>query len=331
MMNSHRFKMFALGVDRRLATGVAERLGIDVAAHELRLFPDGECKIRPLENVRGRDVYVLSSLAATGEDSVNDALCRLLLFIGALRDAAAASVTAVVPYLCYARKDRKTQPRDPLSTRYVAQMFEALGVTRVVTVDVHNPAAYQNAFRVPTENLEAARLFATHLAASVAGESLTVFSPDLGGIHRAGHFQRALAQALHVPVDLGFMEKWRSEGIISGQTVAGQVEGRTVILYDDLISTGSTLERAARACKERGARRVLAAATHGVLTPGAETVLASPALDQVYVTNTVPLPPGRADAFRDKLVVVDAAPLVAHAIESIHSGGSITEINHPIP
>ena len=328
-MSNHRIKLFALGEDRRLTVGVAERLGVDVAPHELRVFADGECKVRPLSNVRGREVFVLASLAATETASVNDALCRLLIFVGALKDAAAARVTAVVPYLCYSRKDRKTKPRDPVSTRYVAQLLEAVGVSQLVTVDVHNPAAFQNAFRIQTETLDAARVFAAPVAAACQTDPVTVLSPDLGGVHRAETFRRALAAATPGPVGFGFMEKWRSEDVVWGDVLAADVVGKTVVIYDDMISTGVTLARAAAKCKERGAHRVLAAAAHGVFTPGADKALASPALDRVFVTNTVPLPAREGQAFNGKLEVVDAAPLVAHAIESILDGSSISAMTVP--
>src|SRR5690242_14151463 len=152
--------VFALTPSEALGRTVAEKLGITVAHHELRRFEDGEPKIRPLVPVRGRDVYVLCSLYGDASESVNDRLCRALFFVGALRDAGARRITIVAPYLCYSRKDRRTNPRDPVTTRYVARLIEAAGADRVVTIDVHNRAAFENAFRIPTEHLEANPLFA---------------------------------------------------------------------------------------------------------------------------------------------------------------------------
>ena len=148
--------LFALGSSSEFGATVSRALGVPPAPHEERLFEDGEHKCRPLASVRGRDVFVVQSLYGETGESGNDKLCRLLFFIGALKDAAAARVTALVPYLCYSRKDRKSKPRDPVTTRYVATLFEAVGTDRVVTLDVHNLAAYQNAFRCRCENLEAA-------------------------------------------------------------------------------------------------------------------------------------------------------------------------------
>lgn len=149
------FSLFAFASCRAFGERIAARLGVTLAAHEERPFEDGEHKTRALVSVRGHDVYVVQSLHGEPGSSVNDKLCRLLLFIGALKDASAARVCAVTPYLCYSRKDRRSQPRDPVSTRYVATLLEAVGVDRVVTIDIHNIAAFQNAFRCPTEHLEA--------------------------------------------------------------------------------------------------------------------------------------------------------------------------------
>ena len=157
---------------------------------------------------------------------MNDKLCRLLFFLGALRDASAESVTAVVPYLCYARKDKMSKPRDPVTTRYVAGLFEAMGVDRVVTLDVHNLAAFQNAFRIRTDHLEAKRLFVEHFIPLARQEEIVVVSPDVGGVKRAEDFRQALGRALDRPIHGTFMEKYRSEGVVSGEAVIGDVSGK---------------------------------------------------------------------------------------------------------
>ena len=167
-MNPSDLSLFALNASREFGEAVAQHLGIALSPHEEREFEDGEHKSRPLVNVRRQDVFVVQSLYGDGAQSVNDKLCRLLFFIGALKDASAGSVTAVVPYLGYARKDQKSKSRDPVTTRYVAGLFEAVGTDRVVTLDVHNLAAFQNAFRCRTEHLQANGLFVDHFAAAVA-------------------------------------------------------------------------------------------------------------------------------------------------------------------
>jgi ribose-phosphate pyrophosphokinase len=325
-MNADRLCLFALEASRGWAESVARELQVPLAAHEERDFEDGEHKARPLASVRGRDCYVLHSLYGEPAHSANDKLCRLLFLIGALKDAGAARVTAAVPYLAYARKDRKTQPRDPVTTRYVAGLFEAVGTDRVITLDVHNLAAYQNAFRCRTEHLEADSLFAAHFAALLGSREVAVVSPDAGGIKRAERFREQLAARLGRPVGAAFAEKYRSLGVVSGDLIVGDVAGRTAIVYDDLIGTGTTLARAARACLGLGAQAVYAAAAHGLFVGDAPRVLSDPGLAGLAVTDSVPpfrLPAGAA---RDKLAVLSAGPLFAEAIRRLHEDGSLTQL-----
>jgi ribose-phosphate pyrophosphokinase len=328
-MTEPEVRLFALEASRPFGERVAAALQRPLSAHEERSFEDGEHKSRPLENVRGTDVFVVQSLYGDDQASVNDKLCRLLFFLGALRDASARSVTAVIPYLCYARKDRKTKFRDPLTTRYVAALFEAMGVDRVVTLDVHNLAAFQNAFRCVTDHLEARMMFVRHFMPLLSTDEAIVLSPDEGGLKRADAFRRALGRELAREVPLGFMEKRRSAGVVSGEALFAEVRGRTVVIIDDLISTGTTLLRAARTVRERGATKVYAAASHGLFMEGANRVLSDSAFDTVIVTDTVP--PFRLDPalVARKLVVLDAASLFAEAIRRIASGGSLTALLGP--
>jgi ribose-phosphate pyrophosphokinase len=318
--------LFALEETRDYGGGIAARLGLALSANEERKFEGGEYKTRPLVNVRGRGVYVIQSLNGDDRYSANDKLCRLLFFIAGLKDASAAQVTAVLPYLCYARKDRKTQPRDPVTTRYVAQLFEAVGTDRVVTLDVHNLGAFQNAFRCRTDHLEARKLFVEQFAASLAGEALVVLSPDVGGMKRADALRQALEGKLGQAIPAGFMEKRRVKGVVSGEKLFAEVEGRTVVIIDDLISTGTTIARAATACRQAGARRIQVAATHGAFMPEANAALADPAIEKVVITDSLPPWRIRPDLRRDKLVVLDAAALFAQAIERIHVGGSLVDL-----
>jgi ribose-phosphate pyrophosphokinase len=318
--------LFALAASRAFGERVAAHLGVAPGAHEEREFEDGEHKARPLISVRGRDVFVIQSLYSDTAASVNDKLVRLLFFLGALRDAGAARVTAVVPYLAYARKDRKTQPRDPVTTRYLAGLFEAVGIDRIVVLDVHNLAAYQNAFHCRTEHLEATRLFVDHFRPLLGADDVAVVSPDAGGVKRAEHLRAALTHALNRDVGSAFIEKLRAKGVVSGGALVGEVRGRQVIILDDLISTGTTLARAVAACHAAGARRVYCAATHGLFVGGARTLLEQPELAGLVVTDSVPpfrLDPARAGA---KLTVLDCTPLLAEAIRRLHAGGSLVEL-----
>jgi ribose-phosphate pyrophosphokinase len=307
-------KLFGLNASAEGARRVALKLGVELAAHEEREFEDGEFKIRPLERVRREHVFVYQSLAGSAGASPNDKLARVLFFVGALKDAGAASVSVVVPYLAYARKDRRTKPRDPVTTRYVAQMFEALGVDEVITTDVHNPAAFENAFRCHKRNIEAAPLFVEHFSSLAASGRLVVVSPDAGGVKRARFFADLLAERVKRTVDMAFVEKQRSEGHVSGNLFAGDVREASVVVLDDLISGGTTMLRAASLCLERGAVCVHAAATHGIFAHEAAAKLGDPALTSIVVTDTVCDVRVRGEPIASKLVVLESAQLIAQAI-----------------
>jgi ribose-phosphate pyrophosphokinase len=319
--------LFAPAASRVFGARVAQHLGVELAALEERGFEDGEHKARPLESVRGSDVYVLHSLYGDAEQTVNDKLVRLLFLIGALGDAGAGRITAVVPYLAYARKDRKSKPRDPVSTRYAAQLFEAVGIDRIAVLDVHNLAAYQNAFRCRAEHLEAAPLFVREIEPLVRNVETTVVSPDAGGIKRADDFRRRLAALTGRTPAFAFAEKYRSEGVVSGDAFVGAVEGRAAIIVDDLISTGTTMARTALACRERGARAVYAVATHAVFATAANAVLRGEAFDRIFVTDSVPPLRVTDPALEAKLATVGVAGLFAEAIRRLHGDGSLVELS----
>jgi ribose-phosphate pyrophosphokinase len=308
-----------------LGADIARALGEPVAAHEERDFEDGEHKVRTLDPVDGADVYVVQSTHGGPHESANDKLCRLLFFIGALKDAGAARVTAVVPYLCYARKDRRTKANDPVTTRYVAGMFESVGTDSVVTLEVHNPVAFENAFHCRTVTLTGAPLFVDY-ARSLTDYNLCVVSPDTGGAKRAELFREALETARGRPVGKAFVDKHRSAGVVSGDLFVGDVAGATALVVDDLISTGGTLLRAARAARKAGAKRVIALVTHGLFMPGSAEVPADPAIERLVVTDTIPPFRLGADAPCDKLTILPSAPLFAEAIRRLHEGRSLADL-----
>ena len=335
--------LFAVEGTREYGERVAHHLDLGLARHEEREFEDGEHKIRPLVEVRRQDVYVIHSLYGDGKASPNDRLCRLLFFIGALKDAGAERVTAVVPYLAYARKDRRTQTRDPITTKYVARFFEACGADAVITLDVHNLAAFENAFRCRATNLEAIPVFAEYFAGKLRGESagdkrgrdagglpeppsvagsprIAVVAPDAGGLKRAEAFRRALAARLPEEPAAAFVEKYRARGVVSGGLLAGEVEGRTAIIFDDLISTGTTLLRAAKACREAGAGRIFAAATHGLFMGEAARTLADPVFESILVTDTVASRAAAEGRLPEKILRLDTSKLVADTIIADHAG-----------
>jgi ribose-phosphate pyrophosphokinase len=324
-MYNEPLQLFALNDSHLFGEQVGRWLATAPSAHEEREFDGGEHKARPLTNVRGKDVFVIQSLYGDAAHSANDKLCRLLFLIGALHDAAAERVTAVVPYLAYARKDSKTNPRDPVTTRYVAALFEAVGTDVVLAIDVHNISAYQNAFRCGTEHLDACSLFVKHFEPIVSGSEVVVVSPDAGGVKRANKFRKSLAAALDAPVMAGFFEKYRKADVLSGDLLVGEVGGKTAIVFDDMISSGNTMARAARACRQHGAQRVFAVATHGLFSEGAAAVLGDAGIDSIVVTDSV-AQFRKEQSHPEHLTVLSCSALFAEAIKRMHAGGSVSEL-----
>lgn len=311
--------LFCLEPASPFAQALADGLDVTLSPHEERLFPDGERKLRPLVDPRGADAYVLHSLHGGPVDSPHDKLCWLLMFIATLKDHGAVRVTAVVPYLAYARKDQQTKPHDPLSLRYVAQMFDAVGVAQLIVLEAHNVAAFQNAFRCATVHLSAHHAFDA-LVRDIAGP-LAVVSPDPGGVKRVLLWREALEDELRRPVNFAMIDKRRSAGRLGGShLVAGDVEAATVLLLDDLIASGETMQRSAAALRRAGAKDVIGCAAHGLFVDDAPQVLAGEGLSRLVVTDSVPpfrLPD--AGPVRDKLQIVSAVPLFADAIRTSHA------------
>ncbi|MEY3456877.1 MAG: hypothetical protein RL215_34, partial [Planctomycetota bacterium] len=318
--------VFALSSSRGFGEGVAAAAGVELLPHEERQFEDGEFKVRPLCSVRNRHVFVIQSLYGDSDQSVCDKLCRLVFFTGALRDAGAQRVTLAMPYLCFARKDQRSKPRDPVTTRYVASMLESAGATDVLTMDVHNLSAFQNAFRIPAEHLESRGLLLERVSEVAQEMDIAVVSPDMGGVRRAGLFREALSRRTRQVISSAFVEKHRSAGVVSGDMVIGDVEGRMVILVDDMISRGTTISRAAAACRSHGAVQIWAAAAHGVFAADAETILEGARLNRILTTNSIPpfrLSPGFVGR---QLLVMNAAPLFGEAILRMFEGRSLVEL-----
>lgn len=315
---------FALGESRDAASAVAREAGLELAGLEERSFEGGEFKLRPLESVRGRIAFVYQSLAGTADAPASERLVRLLFLLSNLRDAGAERRIAVIPYLAYARKDRRTQARDPVYTRYVAELLEAVHVDRLVALDVHNPAALDNAFRIPVDHVSALPMIAEHVARRFGDADLVVASPDIGGVKRVQVFGELLEQKLGRPVDTVFVEKRRAGGVVSGGLVVGMPkEGATVIVLDDLCATGGTLVRAAQACREAGAAAVHAAVTHVPMREGLARVLREEAITSVVVTDSVGIPGQAADASwsgSGKLTCLPVAPLLGQALERMLAG-----------
>ncbi|HEX7012777.1 MAG TPA: ribose-phosphate diphosphokinase [Steroidobacteraceae bacterium] len=309
--------LFAPKHSAAFATAIAQDLGTSLSPAEEREFDGGEHKMRPLVNVQGQRACVVQSLFGEAAASVNDKLCRLLFFVAALKDAGAREVTAAVPYLAYGRKDRRTQPQDPVTTRYVAALFEAVGLDRILALDVHNEAAFDNAFRCHSIRLEAAETFAHELAQTVKDRRIVVASPDIGGVKRAQRFGKVLSKQLGCELDVAFVEKHREHEVVSGETLVGAVEGSEVIFYDDMIVSGTTVLRAARAARRNGAARVHVVATHAAFAPSALQLFQGTDVDRVLVSDSIALPPDFASQAGERLKVLSVAPLFARALRDL--------------
>lgn len=323
--------LFAPGESRRIAEAIAQAMGVPLAPLEERRFEQGEFKLRPLCSVRERPVCVIQSLADSQDASTPARLLRLLFLLCTLRDGGANRLQALVPYLAFARKDRRTQPRDPTHTRYVAQLLESCGLQRLICLDVHNPAALDNAYRIHVDHLSALPMFAAHFSRIFGDSEVTVASPDVGGIKRAQLFGELLAAHSRHGVPLAFVEKRRSGGQLSVGRAAGDVAGRRLILVDDLCSTGGTLRRAAAVLREAGAIEVHVAVTHAPLASGLAEVAADPAITSVTVTDSVglatapqPSPTGPEAARLPRVLPI--APLLAESIARPLRGQPLTDL-----
>ena len=296
-----------------LTKEIADFLGIPVGLARLRRFPDSEVSFQIDENIRGADVFIIQPTSTP----VDQHLIELLVMIDAFRRSSAARITAVIPYYGYARQDRKDKPRVPISAKLVANLLSAAGTNRVLTMDLHK-AQIQGFFDIPVDHLFAAPVIIDYLA-RLNSPKLTIVSPDAGGA------ERARAYAKRLGAELAVVDKRRSEdGTAEVMNVIGDVDGRTCILQDDIIDTAGTIQKAATALTSAGALRVLACAVHGVLSgPAIERVEHSP-IDQLIVTNTVPL---RGDAQQcRKIVVLSVARLLGQAIRSIHEETSVSSL-----
>jgi ribose-phosphate pyrophosphokinase len=306
-------KVFTGSAHPTLAKEIAEFLGIGVGQARLRRFPDSEVSFQIDENIRGADVFIVQPTCTP----VDQHLMELLVMIDAFRRSSAARITAVVPYYGYARQDRKDKPRVPISAKLVANLLSAAGTNRVLTMDLHK-AQIQGFFDIPVDHLFAAPVIIDYLS-RLSGPKLTIVSPDAGGA------ERARAYAKRLDAELAVIDKRRSEdGSAEVMNVVGDVDGRVCILQDDIIDTAGTIQKAADALKKAGAERVLACAVHGVLSgPAIDRVQSAP-LDQLIVTNTIPLR-GEAQQCK-KIVVLSVARLLGQAIRSIHEETSVSSL-----
>ncbi len=308
-MNFHGkdIKIFAASATPEMALQISQCLGLPLGKSEVTTFSDGEISVSLKESVRGSDCFIVQSTCSP----VNDNLMEILIMMDALKRASAARITAVIPYFGYARQDRKAKARDPISAKLCADLLTTAGADRVLTMDLHAPQI-QGFFNIPVDHLRGAPLLANFMKERLADnlEDYIVVSPDLGSVTRARDF----ANRLGVP--MAIVDKRRQRANVSEvMNIIGSVEGKKVILVDDMIDTAGTLCNAAAAIMERGAISVTACATHGVLSGPAIQRLQDSVLEEIVMLDTIPLPKEKQ---LDKITMLPVAPTFAEAIERIY-------------
>ncbi len=305
-------KIFAGNSNRGLAEKIASELGKNLSTCEVNNFSDGEINVNITETVRGLDVFIIQSTNAP----VNDYLMEVLIFIDAMKRASAGRINAVIPYYGYARQDRKTKAREPITAKLVADLFTVAGADRVICMDLH-AAQIQGYFDIPVDHLTGVPTLAEHFK-SIITEDTVVVSPDLGGVTRA----RAFANILDLPIAI--IEKRRPKANVSEvMNVIGDIDGKDVILIDDIIDTAGTISLAAAVLKNFGAKKVYGCATHGVLSGPAIERIENSELERFIITDTIPLPP---EKHISKIEIVSVAPLFAEAIKRIHDNESVSKL-----
>ncbi|MCB2184035.1 MAG: ribose-phosphate pyrophosphokinase [Desulfobulbaceae bacterium] len=307
-------KIFTGNANRALAEDICRHLDLKLSKAEVRKFSDGETYVEVGENVRGKDVFVVQPTSTP----VNDHLMELILMADALRRASARRITAVIPYYGYARQDRKVAPRVPISAKAVAEMLMAVGVRRVLTMDIHS-GQIQGFFNIPVDNLYAAPVLLKDISSSFSGKSVVLVSPDAGGVVRT----RAFAKRLDA--DLAIVDKRRARANeAEAMNVIGDVKGKYAILLDDMVDTAGTLCSAADILIKSGAEEVHAYATHAVLSGPAIERVQNSQLKNLVVTNTIPLADGAKNC--DKIKVLSVSELLGDSIQCIHSEDSVSSL-----
>jgi ribose-phosphate pyrophosphokinase len=305
-------KIFSGNANKPLAEKICQYLGLPLGEAAVGRFSDGETSVEFRDNVRGADVFVVQPTSIPA----NDHLMELLIMIDALRRASAASITPVVPYYAYARQDRKTAPRVPISAKLVANLIGTAGATRLLTMDLHT-GQIQGFFDIPVDHLYSAPVTLEYIRQNFSGE-LVMVSPDAGGVERA----RAFAKRLDCT--LAIIDKRREATAIKAMTLVGNVWGKEAFILDDMITTGATVTMAAELLMRHGARAVHACVTHPVMSRNAVSSLQSSLVQTLAVTDTIPLSPEAAAL--QKIKVLSVAPLLGEAIRRIHNRDSVSSL-----
>jgi ribose-phosphate pyrophosphokinase len=308
---NEKLVVFSGSSNRQLAEEIARHLSIELGKADLRRFSDGDTLVNIEESVRGKHCFVVQPTCCPS----NETIMELLVFIDALKRASADCITAVIPYYGYARQDKKLHSREPISAKLVANLIETAGANRVLCLDLHS-GAIQGFFDIPADNLSAMYLLAEHFHKKQL-KDLIVVSPDAGGVKRAKKFSEILG------IDLAVVNKFRpKENIAETTGVLGNVKGKNCVLVDDMIDTAGTLCAAAKTLKENGAKKIFACATHGIFSGEAFEKLEKSEINEVIITNSIPLRPGAPK----KITVLSISHLLADAIKRIDSGNSLSEL-----
>ncbi len=300
-----------------LAEEIADHLGVTLGEPNLAEFANGELHCRFAESVRGTDVFIVQTHSATEDLSLNDAIMEQLIMVDAAQRGSAKRITVVCPYYGYSRQDRKSEGREPITAKLVANMFKIAGASRVISVDLHS-GQIQGFFDGPVDHLVAMPVLVDYL--SGLGDDLVIVSPDAGRVKVAERYANQLG------ADLAIVHKRRVRGAkneVEARDVVGEVAGRTCVLIDDMIDTAGTIVAGAELLIEKGATDVIAAATHGMFSGPAIDRLKNSAISKVVVTNTLPLPPEKQI---DKIEVLSVAGIIADAIDAVFEDTSVSEI-----
>lgn len=308
----HAMKIFSGSSNPGLAAEICEYLDTPLGRADINRFADGEIMFHIQENVRGRDVFIIQSTSPP----VNDNLCELLIMVDAFRRASARRITAVLPYYGYSRQDRKSEPRVPITAKLVANLMTTAGVDRVLCTDLH-AGQIQGYFDIPVDNLFAAPVILEYFR-SLKLQNLVIISPDAGGVERARAFAKRLDASLAI------IDKRRTGmNVTQLMNIIGDVKDRTAVILDDMIDTAGTLIQAAEAVKNKGAEKVMAAATHAVLSGPAKERIRNSALEEVIVSNSVP----HTDLGDDsRVTVLSLAELLGEGIRRIHENSSVSSL-----
>ncbi|MEK6600254.1 MAG: ribose-phosphate pyrophosphokinase [Candidatus Binatota bacterium] len=307
-------KIFTGNSNLPLAQEISQYLKVPLGKATVETFSDGESKVEVKENVRGGDVFVVQSTSAPG----NDNLMEMLLMLDAFKRASAKRITAVIPYFGYARQDRKVAPRVPISAKLVADLITTAGASRILTMDLHS-GQIQGFFNIPVDNLYATPVLLQYLRRQLNRNEVTIVSPDAGGVERARDF------ATRLNASLAIIDKRRSgPNVVAEMNIIGEVKGQTAILLDDMVDTAGTLTMAAQALKREGAKRIFGCCTHPVLSgPAIQKIKDSP-LEELIVTNSIPL--GSKAEKCKKIKVLSVAHLIGEAIRRTHDEKSISSL-----